>query len=209
MVQRTLLKPKLLKAAKAKDEQLVLELIDQLKEWNPTEAPASGLGSTSKAPLAGAWKLAFTNARDAEAPARSEGRAESFSGGDSVPSGVRVTTGQRIRGETGLCTNFISLEGEKRPFDQLEIEIQMTPLTESRVRLDFLRGRAKNANAPLPFLRDFSFNFLPLWVGDFLCFLRGRNPQTDPPAYFDVLYLDNELRVHQTGEGKVFVQTRG
>ena len=120
-----------------------------------------------------------------------------------------VTTGQRIRGETGLCTNFISLEGEKRPFDQLEIEIQMTPLTESRVRLDFLRGRAKNANAPLPFLRDFSFNFLPLWVGDFLCFLRGRNPQTDPPAYFDVLYLDNELRVHQTGEGKVFVQTRG
>ena len=35
-----------------------LEVLLVTKEWNATEAPASGLGFTSKAPLAGAWKLA-------------------------------------------------------------------------------------------------------------------------------------------------------
>ena len=29
-----------------------------------------------------------------------------------------------------------------------------------------------------------------------------------PQAYFDVLYLDDELRVHKTGQGNLFVQQR-
>ena len=29
-----------------------------------------------------------------------------------------------------------------------------------------------------------------------------------PQAYFDVLYLDDELRVHKTGQGAIFVQRR-
>jgi hypothetical protein len=30
-----------------------------------------------------------------------------------------------------------------------------------------------------------------------------------PPAYFDVLYLDDDLRVHKTAQGNLFVQRRG
>ena len=29
-----------------------------------------------------------------------------------------------------------------------------------------------------------------------------------PPAYFDVLYLDANLRIHKTGQGNLFVQRR-
>ena len=44
--------------------------------------------------------------------------------------------------------------------------------------------------------------------GDLVARLRGRDPSTEPPAFFDVLYLDDALRCHRTGEGKVFVQAR-
>ena len=29
-----------------------------------------------------------------------------------------------------------------------------------------------------------------------------------PQAYFDVLYLDDDLRIHKTGQGNLFVQRR-
>jgi hypothetical protein len=39
--------------------------------------------------------------------------------------------------------------------------------------------------------------------------LLGRGPKEGPPpAYFDVIYLDDELRVHVTGQGNLFVQRR-
>eukprot|EP00617_Octactis_speculum_P005795 CAMPEP_0185785714 /NCGR_PEP_ID=MMETSP1174-20130828/131139_1 /TAXON_ID=35687 /ORGANISM="Dictyocha speculum, Strain CCMP1381" /LENGTH=87 /DNA_ID=CAMNT_0028477923 /DNA_START=63 /DNA_END=326 /DNA_ORIENTATION=+ len=85
----------------------------------------------------------------------------------------------------------------------------MTPLSASRVRLDFVKGRARNARAPFEFLRDVSFNFPPAAVGDVLSRLRGKDPAVEPPAYFDVLFIDDDIRVHKTGEGKIFIQRRG
>ena len=40
--------------------------------------------------------------------------------------------------------------------------------------------------------------------------LRRRDaPRREPPkAFFDVLFLDRDLRVHRTGEGNLFVQAR-
>lgn len=210
-IQRADLKSKLMRAAKAKDEEAVLGIVAQLASVNPTDVPTRGLmgyGGAKTGPLDGRWKLLYTNARDAEAPARTEKQKDSPFG-EEVKSGVDVTTGQRIDAKSGKCTNFIKLEGEKRPFDQLEITIQMTPLSDTRVRLDFQNGRALNANAPLPFLQDFKFSFPPPAVGDVLARIRGKNPSVEPPAYFDVLYIDNEVRVHRTGEGKIFVQQRG
>lgn len=210
-IQRSNLKRQLVKAANQKDEGKVIELVEQLSALNPTEMPTRGLmgyGGAETGPLAGSWKLLFTNAKDAEAPARTEKKKdEKF--GDTVASGVKITTGQRIDASKGECVNFIFAEGEKRPFDQLEITIKMTPLSDTRVRLDFLRGRALNDNAPLPFLKDFRFNFPPAFVGDALAALKGKDPKVEPPAFFDVIYIDNEIRAHKTGEGKIFVQQRG
>mmetsp|Transcript_833 Transcript_833/g.2080 ORF Transcript_833/g.2080 Transcript_833/m.2080 type:complete len:274 (+) Transcript_833:78-899(+) len=210
--QRNDLKKQLVAAATAKDETLVLSLIDDLARFNPTECPTLGLagydgGSPDSAPLGGAWRLLFTNAKDAEEPARTESNPDGQFG-KSAKTGVEVTTGQSIDAARGECVNFIALAGESRPFDRLEITIKMTPLSDRRVRLDFLRGLALNEKAPLPFLKEFRFSFPPAVVGDILARIRGKDPSVEPQAYFDVLYIDDTLRVHRTGEGKVFVQQR-
>lgn len=214
--QRSNLKKKLIQAAEIKDEALIISLVDELSTLNPTDVPTKGLigysgVDGSAAPLNGPWKLLFTNAKDAEAPARTEKNdRENF--GDEVAEGVNVKTGQRIDAEKGECVNFIKLSGgdekSKRPFDSLEITIKMTPLTDTRVRLDFLKARALNQNAPLPFLKDFQFNFPPSTLYDFVARLRGQDPDVEPQAYFDILYIDEQIRAHRTGEGKIFVQMR-
>lgn len=214
-LKRSFIKKQLIEAAEQKDESRVLALVNQLSQLNPTDCPTLGLagfkgGEGDSAPLNGPWRLLFTNAKDAEAPARTEKPSRE---GESkgVVDGAEITTGQRINASKGECVNFIQLEGDNpnSPFDELEITIKMTPLTETRVRLDFLHGRVTNEKAPLPFLRNFKFSFPPAFVGDTLARLKGRDPSTDPPAYFDVLYIDNQIRVHRTGEGKIFVQIRG
>jgi len=226
-IQRINVKKKLINAAEAKDEPLILSLVEELSQLNPTPIPTLGLmgynsnneivlSSKIKAPLDGAWKLLFSNAKDAEAPARTEkSKEKTATFDDEVAKGIQVKTGQRINASIGECVNYIQLsgenettEGKKRPFDQLEITIKMTPLTDTRVRLDFLKGRALNSNAPLSFLKDFTFNFPPPAFGDFLARTRGLDPTVEPQAYFDILYIDDEIRVHRTGEGKIFVQRR-
>jgi hypothetical protein len=180
-----------------------------------------GYGGTTKAPLNGKWRLLFTNARDAEAPARTVKNQNKEPFGDAVASGIQVKTGQRIDAAKGECINYIQLSSNANaaavskspnnkppPFDRLDITIRMTPLSNTRVRLDFLKGRVQNPNAFLPILKDFQFQFPPAAVGDFLARLRGKDPRVEPPAYFDILYIDNDLRVHRTGEGKLFVQQR-
>lgn len=210
--KRTSLKKQLIKAAEAKDESLVMSLVDELAAFNPTDFATYGLGgfgggSGEAAPLNGEWRLLYTNAQDAEAPARTEKQT----GGDAVAEGVQVTTGQRIDAAKGECVNFIKLSGDspKRPFDELEITIKMTALTPTRVRLDFQRGRAQNERAPFEFLKDVTFRFPPAIVGDVLSRFRGKDPSIEPSAYFDVLYIDQQIRAHRTGEGKIFVQMRG
>ena len=223
--QRTVLKKELVQATETKDEETIVALVDKLSQFNPTEVPTKGLmgfGIDSaptplngkKAPLDGAWKLLYTNARDAEAPARTE-KSDTEKFGDEVASGVTVKTGQRIIAEKGECLNYIKLSEEgndegtrKRAFDELQITIKMTPLSERRVRLDFVKGKAYNENAPLPFLKEFEFYFPPPSFGDFLARIRGLDPKVEPQAYFDILYIDDEIRAHRTGEGKIFVQKR-
>ena len=211
-LQRSDLKKKLVEAAEIKDEEKILSLVDQLAAINPTEVPTKGLlgyndAAGKDSPLNGQWRLLYTNAQDAEAPARTEKSSDSKFG-DEVATGVEVKTGQRIDAEKGECVNFIQLTGEKKPFNQLEITIKMTPLTDTRVRLDFVTGRALNDNAPLPFLKDFRFSFPPPSFGDVLAKLRGLDPAVEPQAFFDILYIDNDIRAHRTGEGKIFVQKR-
>ena len=86
-LKRASLKKQLIKAANEKDEQLVMQLVEELSELNPTKFPTRGLGgytgqddkvvdSSTSAPLDGEWRLLFTNAKDAEAPARTEKKKE-------------------------------------------------------------------------------------------------------------------------------------
>ncbi|OEU09225.1 hypothetical protein FRACYDRAFT_264253 [Fragilariopsis cylindrus CCMP1102] len=226
--QRNDLKRKLISATKQKDkdESLIFSLVEELSKFNPTDCPTQGLAGYNEevgrggksSPLDGSWRLLYTNAKDAEAPARTEkDSSEKF--GDTVKSGIEVSTGQVIDAMKGECVNFIALEGttsgddeeesnNKKPFDRIEITIKMTPLNDTRVRLDFLRGRALNSNAPFSFLRDFTFSFPPAVVGDILATIRGKDFRVEPQAYFDILYIDDQLRAHRTGEGKIFIQER-
>jgi hypothetical protein len=211
-IKRTSLKRQIEKAAVDNDEALVISLVNELSQFNDsTFVPTKGLlryngGDPSNAPLNGRWKLLYTNAKDAEAPARTKKNPEKVFGNE-VAAGIQVKTGQRIDASTGECVNFIKLTGDARPFDQLEITIKMTPLSDTRVRLDFLKGRALNEKA-LPFLRDFRFSFPPPVLNDWIAILQGKDPRVEPQTYFDVLYLDKDFRAHRTGEGKYFVQQR-
>jgi hypothetical protein len=238
-IQRNTLKKKLIKAASQKDEEQILTLVTELSKLNPTPIPTLGLmgykgngdnisnNAKSKnmaAPLNGRWELLYTNAKDAESPARTKrNKNEAF--GDEVEQGIDVKTGQIINAELGQCVNYIQLSSsssslevkednsnEKKknqpPFDKLEITIQMTPLSNNRVRLDFIKGKAWNENAIFSFLKTFEFYFPPPSFGDVLARLRGLDPSIEPQAYFDVLYIDEEIRAHRTGEGKIFIQKR-
>ena len=152
--------------------------------------------TNAASPLDGEWRLLFTNTSDAEAPDRTEKKTSDKE--KTVADEVQITTGQRINAVAGQCINYIYATGENRPFDQLEITIQMTALSPNRVRLDFKRGRAQNERAPLSFLKDVSFSFPPSFVGDVLARLRGKDPSVEPPAYFDILYIDDKIRAHRT-----------
>lgn len=243
-IQRNTLKKQLINAASQKDEEQILSLVTELSKLNPTPIPTLGLmgykngnvddnkpdntkSNNIIGPLDGKWKLLWTNAKDAEAPARTKrNKNETF--GDEVEQGIDVKTGQIINAELGQCVNYIQLSSssssivetdnsndsssnkkiKQPPFDKLEITIQMTPLSDNRVRLDFIKGKAWNENAILPFLKTFEFYFPPPSFGDVLARLRGLDPSIEPQAYFDVLYIDDEIRAHRTGEGKIFIQKR-
>jgi len=235
--QRNDLKRKLISATKQKRkdnadadaESLILSLVKELSRFNPTDCPTQGLAGydggvgtlsrkNSNPPLNGSWRLLFTNAKDAQAPTTSRTQTDDTRDGnfeEDDSGGNEVTTGQVIDAMKGECVNYIAFNENKNdnndrppPFDRLEITIKLTPLNDRRVRLDFLRGRATNQNAPLSFLRDFRFSFPPAVVGDILATIRGKDPRIEPQAYFDILYIDDQLRVHQTGEGKIFIQER-
>lgn len=202
-------------------ESLILSLAEELSKFNPTDCPTQGLagydggagtmsGKNSRPPLDGSWRLLFTNAKDAQPPTSRSTKDATL---DEKNGEIEVTTGQTIDAMKGECVNYIAFNGNNDndrppPFDRLDITIKLTPLNDKRVRLDFLRGRAMNQNAPLPFLRDFEFSFPPAVVGDILATIRGKDPRIEPQAYFDILYIDDQLRVHRTGEGKIFIQER-
>ena len=199
---------------KAADE--VIGITSELEKCSPTDNPTQYLGDKEKgneAPLNGEWKLLFTTAADANFSKNSK------RGSASVKNVVNACKGS--------ITNVIDFQGESTADDettstkkvplvkQLNVVIGAKPASKSRVGLQFkyakvvfsrFFGLKRQWNLYIPVPAPFITRLIVFFSR---IFRFGRKDKKVPPkAYFDVLYLDNELRIQRTGEDNLFVQAK-
>lgn len=184
----------------------VEEICQQLALLNPTACPTEFLGDKEKgdqSPLEGPWKLLHTTAADAtfsKNSTRGEAKAQNI-----------------VDGKRGRITNVIDFQPSSRgemPFlKQLNVAIKAKAVSAKRVQLTFQYAKAVFSRflfipiqwslyIPVP------ATFITRVIVLFNRILRRKKAVMPPKAYFDVLYLDKDLRIHQTGEDNLFVQAR-
>ena len=188
----------------------VISAVEAVAKVNPTAEPTRGFGKADGAttcPLHGRWFNEFSTAADAVFS------PDSKRGGAIVSNIVDATSGK--------TTNIIEFTGSDHPafratrnpprpspLDSLNVVLSATAVSASRIELVF-RFVKPRINVKL-FGRKLKLTLIIPVPGPFitrvLFFFRPKKKL--PPAYFDVLYLDDDLRVHQTGQGNLFVQRR-
>jgi hypothetical protein len=157
------------------------------------------------APLNGEWKLLFTTAADATFS------KNSTRGYATVKNVVDATRGR--------ITNVIDFTNndEKKPplLKQLNVIIAATAINKNRVELRFRYAKAVLTrifglkcqwNLYIPVPSPFITRIIVL-LSRLIKFGQGTK-KTVPRAYFDVVYLDDQLRIHRTGEDNLFVQAK-
>lgn len=166
------------------------------------------------APLNGAWKLLFTTAADATFSKNSKRGA--------------AKAQNIVNAAKGTITNVIDFamneDGTFPALKQLNVVIRATAdaAVTNRINLEFRYAKAvltKFFGLRVPFGKTLPL-YIPVpaafitrmivFVSRVIKFLkRGATEVKVPPkAYFDVLYLDEDLRVHKTGEDNLFVQAK-
>ena len=194
----------------------VFAAIRSLEAVNPTADPTQFLGTAEgrRCPLHGAWQLKFTTAADASFSSNS-------TRGDAKASNV-------VDGVKGTITNVIDFQGPavslaaeggeeggeaqaKKPpvLEQLRVKIVATAASPTKVRLRFKSVRARVTKLfGLPLFGKRVTLVLPVPGPTLTRFLFFFSRKERPEAFFNVLYLDDDLRIHETGEGNFFVQER-
>jgi hypothetical protein len=186
----------------------VMSVCDQLAEVSPIDEPTEFIGDKvngTLAPLNGAWKLLFTTAADA-----------SFSKNSSRGDAKVQNVVDAAKGRITNVIDFANKEDGKEPvLKQLNVVIKAVANGPKRVELRFRYARAvlnKFFFIPvkwslyIPVPAPFITRCLVLL---YRLFTFGRKGGKQPPkAYFDVVYLDDDLRIHKTGEDNLFVQAK-
>lgn len=197
----------------------ISETVDKLSRVNPTIAATAGLGdknyddSKTKPPLEGPWSLLFSTAADA-----------SFSK-DSKRGDAKA--GNIVDAKAGKMTNVIKFapsvdeNGKETPkaVDELRVKLSVTAEGPNRVDLVFKYVAVKFTKflflkfrwtlyIPVP---GPTFGKIVVGLSNLKRRLLRRTDQPKrelPKAFFDVLFLDDDLRVHKTGEDNLFIQAR-
>lgn len=203
---------------KAADE--VIEITSELQKCSPTQHPTQFLGDKEKGDdcsLNGEWKLLFTTAADANFSKNSKRGSASVKNVVDASKG-KITNVIDFHGDSAsdADTDDATTSTKKEPLvKQLNVVIGAKPVSKTRVGLQFKYAkvvftrffglkRQWNLYIPVP---------APLITRLIVFFSRifrfGRKDKKVPPkAYFDVLYLDDELRIQKTGEDNLFVQAK-
>eukprot|EP00573_Skeletonema_grethae_P001470 CAMPEP_0201686622 /NCGR_PEP_ID=MMETSP0578-20130828/998_1 /ASSEMBLY_ACC=CAM_ASM_000663 /TAXON_ID=267565 /ORGANISM="Skeletonema grethea, Strain CCMP 1804" /LENGTH=303 /DNA_ID=CAMNT_0048170693 /DNA_START=41 /DNA_END=949 /DNA_ORIENTATION=- len=205
---------------KAADE--VMDITSELEKCSPTDYPTQFLGDKEqgkKAPLNGEWKLLFTTAADANFSKNSK------RGSASVKNVVDACRGS--------ITNVIDFQGgssaeetddddatpsaKKEPLvKSLNVVIGAKAASKSRVGLQFkyakvvfsrFFGLKQQWNLYIPVPAPLITRLIVFFSRVFR-FGKKVDKKVPPKAYFDVLYLDDELRIQRTGEDNLFVQAK-
>ena len=187
----------------------IITVCEELAEVSPIDEPTKYVGDKENgelAPLNGAWKSLFTTAADAN-----------FSK-NSTRGAAKVQN--VVNASKGTITNVIDFatkeDGTEPVLKQLNVIIKGTAVNAKRIELQF-----KYAKAVLTkfFFLKFKWNlYIPVpgpfitrcivFFSRILRFGRKVGAKKVPKGYFDVLYLDEDLRIHRTGEDNMFVQAR-
>jgi len=179
----------------------VIELANELGAFSPETAPLEHFGTPRGAEclLHGTWKLQFTTAADATF-------SRNTSRGDAEVSNIV----DAVRGTVTNCIDFkANPDGDAPACEQLRVQLTASAESGSRVALVFRLVKAR-------LTRFFGLSLgrrrltltLPVpgpLITRIISFFTRRPP---PKPYFDIIYLDHELRVHRTGEGNLFVQRK-
>mmetsp|Transcript_84502 Transcript_84502/g.139841 ORF Transcript_84502/g.139841 Transcript_84502/m.139841 type:complete len:244 (+) Transcript_84502:1-732(+) len=174
----------------------VMGAVESMEAANPTPRPTEYFGTKEgvKCPLHGGWSNIFTTAADAVFSEKSErGAANVYN---------------EVDGVSGRTTNVIEfLPVGAKPVSSLRVRLKATAVSEKRVEFIFRWVKVRlNRFFGLPIKFTIIIPVPGPFLTKILCFFR--RVKTPPPAFFDVLYLDSDLRVHRTGQGNVFVQRR-
>lgn len=185
----------------------VMEVASQLAECNPTNEPTKYFGDKTNggnSPLDGTWRLLFTTAADA-----------TFSKSSKRGAATAKNVVDASKGRITNVIDFATLEDGTEPLlKQLNVVIGAKSAGKSRVELQFKYAKAVLTKfflwkrrwslyipVPAPFITRLIVLFSRI-----LKFGRQGEVKVPPKAYFDVLYLDEDLRIHKTGEDNLFVQ---
>jgi hypothetical protein len=186
----------------------IVSICKWLSKVSPTKEPTKYLGDKENGHLAalnGPWKLLFTTAADA-----------SFSKNSTRGSARAQNV---VNATRGIITNIIDFDdkedGTEPTLKQLNVVIKAKAQGPKRVALNFRYAKAVftklffwkvrwSLYIPVPAA------FITRCIVLFSRLFRFGRKSTKkiPKAYFDVLYLDEDLRVHQTGEDNIFVQAK-
>ncbi|KAL3826993.1 hypothetical protein ACHAXA_000057 [Cyclostephanos tholiformis] len=195
---------------------VVIETAEKLAALNPTEELTLFLGDLERgklSPLDGEWKFLFATAADL-----TFGK-NSARGHAKVKNVVDASRGRIIR-----ITNVVDFAPyhvvgddtivEEPALRRLSIVIAAKAVGKSRLDMRFRCARADLTKffswkrrwslyipVPAPFIRVIVLISRIFRFG-------GETEKVISKAYFGVLYLDNQLRIHRTGEDNLFVQVK-
>ncbi|KAL1508484.1 hypothetical protein AB1Y20_004585 [Prymnesium parvum] len=180
----------------------VIRAIQLLEPLNPTPDATKFFGTVegTRCPLHGSWVNLFTTAADATFSKTSKR-------GDARAS----NTVDGVRGRIWNCIDFIPpSNGSSTPLEQLRVLLAAKAVSPTRIEIAFRLVKARvNRFFGLPlFGRRLTLTFPvpgPFLTRILFAFRKNKKP---PPAFFEIIYLDETLRVHKTGQGAFFVQQR-
>ena len=180
-----------LAAAKAE----TIRLIEALATRNPTSAPFDGWQTTKGCALEGTWRLLFTTGADATfRPSNTSGTPKTF---------------QRIDTRKGLFVNCVDFAKPQGKLEGFRVVVAGKPLSQTEVSLSFKRVKLLRRSR-VRLLRTLVIPLPPGWLlrGIARWASRGKAQLSKRGAGFEMLYLDDELRMHKTFDGQYFVQQR-
>ena len=178
----------------------IIALAEDLARLNPTKVPVFGWkgydgGDPFKdCKLNGTWKLRFTTAADATFP--------------ESPTRGKARTSQEIDAKAGTLTNVVDFERGKLKGFRVVVAGKAT--ADNEIDLRFRRVVVLR-HSRFPRLFGRLVIPIPARLLRFInrIFAGKENSQTNRRGpFFQIQYIDDDFRMHKTGEGNWFIQSR-
>jgi len=196
-LQRPFLKNELRKACQELNEPKIFQLVEELQKMNPTLNIIKDFYK-----LNGEWELDFTTASEGEVPRNNNNNNNKQGNADEVK------TYQSIDANTGVIYNIID---RGLPEKGLKIAVGAEPTRPNRVALDFRTIEAYNNKFPKKVVLRFPPRNFFRTIFKAQQFLKNEpfsETEFKEIGHFDVLFLDDDLRIQRNSEGNLFINSR-